>query len=516
MEYIIEILNYISFVFCYFMILSSNIHIYQLNYYKDNFQFKWIKKNIKNILIKNIWLMCIIPLTFLGIAGRIISILIYIIVGFLSRIKNAKKKLVYTNRVYRLIITAYIIPLVILGIKIFNNNLILDAILPLICFIAPISIIFFNLLNKPLNKYINNRYINKAKNKINSMKNLIVIGVTGSYGKTSMKNYLYKLLSQEYNVLITPENYNTTLGVVKTISEKLKPTHDIFICEMGACNVGDIKEICDIVNPKYGVITSIGPQHLETFKNVETIVKTKFELVDSLPNESIAFLNYDNEYIRKNKTNKNKVTYGIKDNYKKDFEAYEYNVTENGIEFKVKKDNEEYIFTSKLLGEHNVTNLIGAIAVASTLGIPMKKIIYAVKQIEGVEHRLQLIKNGDVTIIDDAYNSNPAGSKSALNTLSKMNGVKILITPGMIELGEAEYKENFKFGKYAAEVCDYIILVGKNQTKPIYDGIISKKYDENKIIILEDVKLAIKEAYKINSNGNKKVILLENDLPDNY
>lgn len=517
MEYIIQILMILSFCFCYFMILSSNIHIYQQNYYKDKFQIKWIKKNIKKLLLKNIWLLGIIPLMFLGLIGNILSIVIYILVSYLNKIKNAKKKLVFTNRVLRLIVTAYIIPVILITILFLLNNVWLAyIILPILCLITPLSVIFFNLLNKPINGYINKRYINKAKKKISSMKDLIVIGVTGSYGKTSMKNYLYKLLSEKYNVLITPENYNTTLGVVKTISNNLKATHEIFICEMGACNIGDIKEICDIVSPKYGVITSIGPQHLETFGDINNVIKTKFELFDAIGENGKIFLNYDNEYIRKNSNMKNKITYGIKGNITKDYEAYEYSVENNLIEFKMKTDNEEYIFTTKLLGEHNITNLAGAIAVANNLGIPMNKLVSKVKQIESVPHRLQMIKNGNAIIIDDAYNSNPSGARYALDALGKFNGVKILITPGMIELGTEEYQKNYEFGVYATSICDYIILVGEKQTKPIYDGIVSKKFDKDKLIIVEDVKVGIQQAYKINSDGRQKIILLENDLPDNY
>ena len=160
------------------------------------------------------------------------------------------------------------------------------------------------------------RYINDAKRILNEMPNLLVIGITGSYGKTSMKNFLYSLLSEKYDVLKTPKNYNTTMGVVKTIREELKPTHQIFLCEMGATNVGDIKEICDIVNPKLGVITSIGPQHLESFKSIENIIKTKFELADSVKqNNGTIFLNYDNNYIKNKELDMNKITYGVNDKH---------------------------------------------------------------------------------------------------------------------------------------------------------------------------------------------------------
>ena len=155
-------------------------------------------------------------------------------------------------------------------------------------------ILIADIVNKPINHMINKKYINEAKKIINGMPNLIVIGVTGSYGKTSTKNFLYKLLSSKYNVLMTPKNYNTTLGVTMTIRNELKATHEIFICEMGATRVNDIKEICDIVKPKYGIITSVGPQHLESFKTIENVIKTKFELADSIPQEGLVLLNYDN------------------------------------------------------------------------------------------------------------------------------------------------------------------------------------------------------------------------------
>jgi UDP-N-acetylmuramoyl-tripeptide--D-alanyl-D-alanine ligase len=154
--------------------------------------------------------------------------------------------------------------------------------------------------------------------------------------------------------------------------------------------------------------------------------------------------------------------------------------------------------------------------VASKLGVPMKTLVQRVKLIEPVEHRQQLRESGSDLIIDDAYNSNPSGAESALETLGMFEGEKILITPGMIELGEKQYDCNFEFGKQATKVCDYIILVGKKQTKPIYDGIMSKKYSKNKVEIVEDVQEAIRIAKSLKTGKKRRIILLENDLPDNY
>ena len=143
------------------------------------------------------------------------------------------------------------------------------------------------------------------------MQELKIIGMTWSYGKTSVKYYLNTLLSSRYNVLQTPGNYNTTLGVVRTIRESMKPFHEIFICEMGAREVGDIKEICDLVHPDYGIITSIGPQHLQSFHTIENVISTKFELADAVPESGKVYLNYHNKYKRNHNKNKTDVRYGI-------------------------------------------------------------------------------------------------------------------------------------------------------------------------------------------------------------
>lgn len=499
-----------------FLYLSSNIHIYQLNHYKVDAQINWIGRNILKLLIQSVIYVILILAINIDISiYSALTIGLLLLAIFINIPKKAKKPLVYTSRVKRLIISTYIlIGIAFLVIRQQNIILIISYVL---MGLTPILVLLMDFINKPINNLVNRKYVNEAKKIIDEMPNLIVIGITGSYGKTSTKNYLYKLLSSKYNVLMTPKNYNTTLGVTMTIRNELKATHEIFICEMGATRVNDIKEICDIVKPKYGIITSIGPQHLESFKSIENVVKTKFELADSLPEDGIAFLNYDNNYIREHKISKKMVTYGIEKSKEKDYLAYEINATDKGLSFKMKDaDTEEYTFNTKVLGKHNIVNISGCIAVASKLGIPMKTLVQRVKLIEAVEHRQQLIESGSDLIIDDAYNSNPSGAESALETLNMFEGEKILITPGMIELGEKQYDCNYEFGKQAAKVCDHIILVGKKQTKPIYDGIMSMKYKKEKLQVVEDVKEGIKIARSLKTGKKRRVILLENDLPDNY
>lgn len=390
-----------------------------------------------------------------------------------------------------------------------------ELILLLLFVLQPILILLANGINHPIEKKIDQYYIDDAARILREMPDLKIIGVTGSYGKTSVKYYLSALLSTQYNVLHTPGNYNTTLGVVRTIRENMKPFHEIFICEMGAREVGDIKEICDLVHPDYGIITSIGPQHLQSFHTIENIVSTKFELADAVPATGKVFLNYDNEYIRNAGTDKNTVSYGVTAE-NADFRAYDIAVSPRGSSFKMKDESgKEYEFYTKLVGSHNVQNIAGAIAVAHTLGIPMEKLLYPVKQLESVPHRLQLVKQGDRILLDDAYNSNKNGFEAALDTLAMFKELRILLTPGMVELGEKQYDENKEVGVYAADKCDYAVLVGREQTKPIQDGLLEAGFPKNRMIPVDDLQEAFRMVNAI-PGEKQKVILIENDLPDNY
>ncbi len=224
--------------------------------------------------------------------------------------KEQKKPLVFTRRATRLYITNLILNIVLLliiftlYIKNTDNRILFS---PIILFIGSIlyyfqseTIYLSNILVKPIEDTINRRYFEQAQEKIASMKDLHVIGITGSFGKTSTKFIVGTILKQKYRVLNTPESYNTPMGLSKVINDKLTDEHQVFIAEMGARNIGDIKELAELTKPKIGVITSIGPAHLETFKNIDNIMKTKYELIEELPTDGIAIFNYDNEYVKKN------------------------------------------------------------------------------------------------------------------------------------------------------------------------------------------------------------------------
>jgi UDP-N-acetylmuramoyl-tripeptide--D-alanyl-D-alanine ligase len=477
---------------------------------------RWIKENRKKILVQ---ILIIIITTLLLIFNNIICNILSIIILGISIFYNfpkekAKIELKITNRVKRMFITELI--LIIVALLINNKNYIylklciLNILTPIMCVIA-------NFINFPLEYVGRQKYIRGAKKILANMPDLTVIGVTGSYGKTSVKNFLVKALEKKYEVLTTPKNYNTTMGVVKTIRENLKPTHQIFICEMGATKTNDIKEICDIVKPKFGVITSIGPQHLESFKSIENVIKTKFELADSVKeNNGIIFLNYDNEYLSKQHIEQEFITYGI-NNSNLNYNAFNIKTSSKGSTFSMidRASNKEIEFKTKLIGAHNVVNIAGAIAISNHLGIPLNDLVIQVKNLKSVEHRLELISHKNLDIIDDSYNSNPVSSKSALDTLSQFDGTKIIVTPGLIELGNDEEKYNFELGKYACNICDYIFLVNSRQAKYVRKGISFSKFNKNKIFKVSSPKEAMKKILELNISG-KITVLLENDLPDNY
>jgi UDP-N-acetylmuramoyl-tripeptide--D-alanyl-D-alanine ligase len=365
---------------------------------------------------------------------------------------------------------------------------------------------------------INRWFINDAKRILKSCPDLKVIGVTGSYGKTSVKFILKTLLAAKYNVLATPESYNTPMGVVITVRNFLRPTHEVFVCEMGARHVGDIKELCDIVHPQNGIITSVGPQHLETFHSLDNVKKTKFELADALPKEGVVFLNGEDANIEAHRSNvKGKaISYGLSD--KCDYYATDISASSRGTSFTVHTPKgETEIFTAAMIGKHNVINILGGIAVACEMGIRLAALKPQVRKLESVSHRLQLLPKGNgVTVIDDAYNANPAGTKAAIDALALFDGFKVLVTPGMVELGDKQDELNKEFGAYAAKVCDYVILVGKKQAVPIYEGLKEAGCPEDKIYVADGLADAITRAYAVNAGGKEKIILLENDLPDNF
>lgn len=522
------LVSLIPFVAYLILKTKKSLHMLQLNWYNlDQRYLKWMIQNPAKIFV-DIDAFFFIFLAFLFTSesiSMILFVVFYLVVMFLyhrSMVKEQVKiPLKVTARVKRLILTLillYAIPIITIACT-YHPDMIAYyyLLLGLLTYLNSFVVMTAEVINKPVEKIVFNHYKHQATRKLKSMTNLEVIGITGSYGKTSSKNILNDILNVSYNVFPTPQNYNTPIGLIISINNYLDKFNDYFIAEMGAFKMGEIQELCDLVHPKYGILTTIGTAHLESFGSRENIQSGKFELIESLPLDGVGVLNADDPYqVSYELQNQCKILWIGIDNQEIDVDVRATNIklSDKGTSFNVrfKDDDKVYPFTTRLLGKHNIYNILAAIALGHEFGLTVSQLQAGVKKVNTIEHRLELKKVGTLNIIDDAYNSNPVGSKMALEVLDLMPGKKIIITPGMIELGEKQYELNMKFGQYISEVCDEVILVGAEQTKPIYDGLLSKKYNEKKIHVINDVKEGFVLMHRLAKD--ETYILIENDLPD--
>lgn len=423
-----------------------------------------------------------------------------------------KVPVVYTMRVKRLMATRIILGAAIVTVThIFAVSYTLVAMMLLT---LDYWTIVANLINKPMEAAITRWYYNDAKRILRSMPHLTIIGITGSFGKTSTKHFLHRVLSERYNVLMTPGNFNTTLGVVRTIREHLKPHHEVFIVEMGAKQRGDIKEICDLVCPSMGIVTSVGEMHLETFGSVESVALTKFELIDALSAGGFGIVNIDSEaaYNHIKKGGIAVKTYSI-DNSEADYRATDVVYAPQRTTFTFKDGD----YATHLLGRGNILNITAALAIAEHMGISVEARRRAVRQIEQVEHRLSMRTNGGITILDDAYNSNPTGARMALEVLSgfETKGARYVVTPGFVEMGAKQYDNNRAFGAdIAHSKADAVIVVNEVNREAITSGLKDGGYDMAKVATVASFKEAMAELQPRLKAGD--VVLYENDLPDSF
>lgn len=438
--------------------------------------------------------------------------------------KKYKKPLVMTRRASRILLTMLLLAAIPTVICLFvcqaqgaSLIFVADIILAAFCFSQSFALVA-NWLLKPVEANINRKYYQDAERILRGMPDLKIIGVTGSYGKTSTKHYLNRILSEKYDVMMTPGSFNTTMGVIRTVREYLKPYNEVFIVEMGAKQPGDIKEICDLVHPEIGIVTAVGEQHLESFKTIENVQRTKFELIDSLPTDGLAVVNNDFPFVANRKVDNVKcIRYAVSECGPAEYIAEDIRYSAHGTSFTVVTPiGEKFGFSTHLVGECNVSNLLAAIIVALRLEVPIEKIRYAVNDIQQVEHRLNMKRTpGGVTIIDDAFNSNPTGSKMALDVLKMMTcGRRIIVTPGMIELGERQEELNAKFGEYIAGAADIAIIVGHYNREAIISGIKSTDTTSPDVHTVN----SFSEAQQLLATTLKPgdTILYENDLPDTF
>jgi len=519
---------------------------FQIEGYDNRRYLRWLAGRIERVVMvralifAGVALVATIALALTGQNSELIYLLIWGVSGVMAiwpePVKEIKQRFRLTQRAARLLITAYALTIVAtIGTVVVIDRLfslsttaqfaVYTALGVVIYHLSALVLPLANLIMHPVEAGFRWMFRRRAAATLRRA-NPTVIGITGSYGKTSTKEYLAHILNGRYRAYATPKSYNTLMGVCLAINDGLANdlSHDYFIVEMGAYMPGEIAAICDLVKPQISIVTAVGPQHLERFGSLENTARAKYEIVEALPPDGTAVFNWDDPlvramYERGYPENRVGVTWQNTDLAQQlRFHARNIRSTVDGLQFDIldAETGEEQHITTRLVGQHNVTNILLAAAAARVLGMPLDEIALRVASLEPAEHRLQRrVLPGGVTVIDDAYSANPIGAQNALNVLSLYrNGRRVLITPGMVELGPLQDEENRKLGWQAAQVCTDIILVGAEQTRPIQQGVRQAAFPEDRLQIFDTREEAIAWFNTALQPGD--TVLFLNDLPDTY
>lgn len=393
--------------------------------------------------------------------------------------------------------------------------------------LAPLALVIGNAIMMPVEAFFRRRFIARARAVLDDVQP-IVIGITGSYGKTSTKSYLAHILNGRFRAYPTPKSYNTLMGVCLAINQDIAGDHsiDYFICEMGAYIPGEIERLCDLTHPSISIVVEVGPQHLERFGSLENIAIAKYEIIKGLPPDGLGIFNWDNPYVRA-MYERGYPAHRIAISTTSDpanppadgprFIASAISETLEGLRFTVTDvtTGDSELFVTPLPGHHNVTNILLSTAIAVHAGMSLKEVARRARTLHPAESRLvrQITPEG-ITLINDAYSANPVGVVHALHSLALHQGRRLLVTPGMIELGDLHEQENKKLGIAAAAHATDVILVGTAQTAPIHAGLLETGFDPQRVQVVESVNEAI-AWYKRNLQAGDTVLFM-NDLPDTY
>lgn len=452
-----------------------------------------------------------------------ITLLYYAFLAFHTIRQFKNRKLVLPLFTYRILIiiaisilahTAVLVLIIHLvhDSWVLQGKLALDFFSPFICYIG----VF---LSNPLVNFYKKKIFRQAAEKRKTLSKVLVIGITGSYGKTSTKEFLATILSEKFSVLKTESNNNTEVGVANTILHKLDNSYDIFVAEMGAYKMGEIAKVAGIVKPSIGVLTGLGPQHLSLFGGMQNTQKAKYELIESLPDKGLAIFNGDNDAVRNlfRKCTKPKRLYTsdrlLEFSNISGIQAESVRYTNEGMEIKVHDENENSeVITTSLLGKHNATNLLGAITVARSVGMSFEEIRKGVKKLKPLSHTLQPMQGikGSI-VVDDSYSGNMHGVFAALEVLSRMKGnKKILILQPLIELGEVASKVHRDIGVKIGEICDYCIVVSQDYYSLLYQEATKNGMKKDTMFCIENPRQAFEKIEQI--TNKRDIILIENRI----
>ena len=420
-----------------------------------------------------------------------------------------KVPLKYTTRAVRLIVAHTVVTVALSALFAFGLAAIAGVIditwmkllrfvpLSVLPLLTPLTLAFANAAMKLYEIPHLKGYLRRATKALDGSK-CIKVGITGSFGKTSVKRIAAHILATKYRVLATPASYNTPVGIAKCVGET-EPDCDVFLAEMGARRVGEIAELCDMVKPTVGVVTGVCPQHVETFGSVENIYREKGVLARRA------------EKVILGKTVADMREDALLEG--RDFAAEEVEISADGTAFTLRVGEERARVKTELMGRHAAEDVALAAALCKALGMTFEEIVSAVPSAKPAPHRLEKTVSGGVNILDDAYNSNVLGAKDAVEVLKCFGGRKVVVTPGLVELGEIEEQTNVEIGASFAGL-DRIILVGETRVLALRTGYLAAGGEEARVSVVPTLHKA-EELLAAELSAGDAVLFL-NDLPDKY
>lgn len=316
--------------------------------------------------------------------------------------------------------------------------------------------------------------IARAIEKIREHKKLLVIGITGSYGKSTTKEFTAQILRKKFRVAKTKGTNNTPIGIANAILSSLQKTTEIFVVEMGAYKKGEIAELCRIVRPKIGILTSVNEQHVSLFGGLQKTMETKYELIESLPKNGLALFNGNNENAQKlyEKTERKKILYiSSENNISNAIVATDIKVHKTFITFVVLMNRKKLMLTAPVIGKHNIENILPGIYLASYLGMTDAEIVNAVSLLSLPVQTMARHEVGGVSMIDDSFNANPESIRAALDYMRLYTGKRMLVLQPMIELGKYAKDEHKCIGRAIGDVCDFLLVTNTNYLPSLQEGL---------------------------------------------
>ncbi len=395
-----------------------------------------------------------------------------------------------------------------------NSNVSIDSLFFWLLFFdiaSPVLFSFLVLVFQPFAVLGRNRILAQARKKRAELPSLKVIGITGSYGKTSTKEFLAHILSKRFRVLKTKEHRNSEVGISQTILRELDKNHEVFVCEMGAYNKGGIHLLCGIARPSIGMLTGLNEQHMATFGSQENIIEAKFELIRDLPREGFAILNKDNELIRSHagvQMKGAKVQSSLFCSAKEKADVFVEDMREerDSLSFNVcLKEGDRAQFRVPFGGKHNVQNLLLAIACAHRLGMSLQDISNICRDIPQELNGLRAQKSAyGFEVIDSSYSANPDGVLAEIEHLALWKGKKVVVMPCLIELGKASQEVHRRIGKKIAKVCDLAIITTRDRFEDMRE-------ETDKVICMEHSREIAEKIQSFCKEGD--IVLLEGRVP---